>query len=154
MTTAAPPGRNGPAVDPREAEPWFAALPERAQDDLRQEWCRERKHAEVDRRRRRDRLVQSVIEGVALLAAVQLLFYRTGFLDLLVSVALGAGLGATWHAFGVGRYGAGLAALLAFAVQRLTCGMGSPVQVVYPLIVILCTAMACSIPRESERMGA
>ena len=157
MATAATPPRRIPAAeeaDPRESEPWFTALPEHAKLGVRQQWQRQRQHAEVGRRRRRDRLVQSAIEGAVVLGVVQFLFYSTAFLRLLASLALGAGLGATWHRLRLGSHGAALAAIIAFFVQRQVCGMGSPVQAIYALIVVVCGTMACAIPRESERMGA
>ena len=141
-------------VDSREHEPWFAELPESAKQKFRAQWDKTARHQEIKDAHSRERLVQCLIEAVAMYFLVELFIYGMSVWAVIGTAAIGATVGSLWHVWSCGRAGSALLGVLGFLLMRMLCGMGSPFHAMIALVIVPCLSMAMAIPRESGRFGA
>ena len=141
-------------ADPREQESWFRELPESAQQRFRKEFEKEARQDEVKRARRRDQMVQCMIEGSSLFFLLEWFVYGLTFWSFLVTIAVGVGTGTAWHKWQTSRALSALVGIGGFLGVRMLCGMGTPFHAMIALLLVTCLSFAFAIPRDSARMGA
>ncbi|MEM7199515.1 MAG: hypothetical protein AAF628_04570 [Planctomycetota bacterium] len=106
--------------------------------------------------RRRSELLQAVIEGVALIALIEVAFFSGLGAALLTGLAVGGGLGVLWHVTGSN---AGVSALLAvLVVLGRVVATGGPVALLTPmslaaLVLAAAAARLMGQQRQKTRMG-
>lgn len=139
--------------DPREEDPDFRNLPKGHQDLLRQRWRAEASKQELQGARRRDRLLQSVLEGVVVFVVLEWVLIGLSLTGTLIIVVIGAATGAAIDKAGAQR---GKAALIALGGMYLIRSLVGWPFIFYSMIYFLMGTLfvvAARIPRENDGWG-